>query len=129
MISSLTEHTRKCLKFEYLGRIEYDFQKSHVTGSWDHKDSVSAKKVFKKIHACVPLKVHKHEIILNFCLTLIKSLYALRKFSKKISLLFLRYSPEFRCLNISAVTEHTRNQIFFERYPKIFSSKSSFWSY
>jgi hypothetical protein len=48
MISSLTEHTRKCLKFEYLGRIEYDFQKSRVTGSWDHKDSVSAKKVFKK---------------------------------------------------------------------------------
>jgi hypothetical protein len=55
MISSLTEHTRKCLKFEYLGRIEYDFKKSRVTGSWDHKDSVSAKKVFKKIHACVPL--------------------------------------------------------------------------
>jgi hypothetical protein len=55
MISSLTEHTRKCLKFVYLGRIEYDFQKSRVTGSWDHKDSVSAKKVFKKIHACVPL--------------------------------------------------------------------------
>jgi hypothetical protein len=56
MISSLTEHTRKCLKFEYLGRIEYDFEKSRVTGSWDHKDSVSAKKVSKKIHACVPLK-------------------------------------------------------------------------
>ncbi len=32
MISSLTEHTRKCLKVEYLGRIEYDFQKSRVTG-------------------------------------------------------------------------------------------------
>ncbi len=31
------------------------FQKSRVTGSWDHKDSVSAKKVYKKIHACVPL--------------------------------------------------------------------------
>jgi hypothetical protein len=56
MISSLTDHTRKCLKFEYLGRIEYDFQKSRVTGSWDHKESVSAKKVFQKIHACVPLK-------------------------------------------------------------------------
>jgi hypothetical protein len=48
MISSLTEHTRKCLKLEYLGRIEYNVQKSRVTGSWDHKDSVSAKKVFKK---------------------------------------------------------------------------------
>ncbi len=69
------------------------------------------------------LKVHKHEIILNFFLTEIKSLYALCKFSKKISLLFLRFSPEFRCSNISAVTEHTRNQIFFERYPKIFFFK------
>jgi len=27
MISSLTEHTRKCLKVEYRGRIEFDFQK------------------------------------------------------------------------------------------------------
>jgi hypothetical protein len=36
---------RKCLKVEYLGRIEYDFQKSRVTGPWDHKASVSAKKV------------------------------------------------------------------------------------
>jgi hypothetical protein len=48
MISSLTEHTRKCLRFEYLGRIEYDFEKSSVTGSWDHKDLVSVKKVFEK---------------------------------------------------------------------------------
>jgi hypothetical protein len=62
MISSLTEHTRKCLKFEYLGRIEYDFQESRVTGSWDHKDSVSAKKVFKKIHACVPLSEGQYTI-------------------------------------------------------------------
>jgi hypothetical protein len=43
MISSLTEHTRKCLKVEHLGRIEYDFQKSRVTGPWDHKYSVSVK--------------------------------------------------------------------------------------
>jgi hypothetical protein len=43
------------LKVEYLGRIEYDFQKSRVTGPWDHKDSVSAKTVKKKFHACVPL--------------------------------------------------------------------------
>jgi hypothetical protein len=69
------------------------------------------------------LKVHKHEIILNFFLTEIKSLYGLRKFSKKISLLFLRFSPEIRCSNISPVTEHTRNQIFFERYPKNFFPK------
>jgi len=45
MISSLTEHTRKCLKVKYLGRNGYDFQKSRVTGPWDHKDSVSAKNV------------------------------------------------------------------------------------
>jgi hypothetical protein len=32
-ISSLAQHTRKCLKVEYLGRIEYDFQKSRITGS------------------------------------------------------------------------------------------------
>jgi hypothetical protein len=49
------EHARKCLRVEYLGRIEYDFRKSRVTGPWDHKDSVSAKKVKKKFHACVPL--------------------------------------------------------------------------
>jgi hypothetical protein len=46
MISSLTEHTQKYLKVEYLGRIEYNFQKSRDTGPWVHKDSVSAKKVF-----------------------------------------------------------------------------------
>ncbi len=46
-LSSHAEHARKCLKVEYLGRIEYDFQKSRVTGPWDHKDSVSAKKVIK----------------------------------------------------------------------------------
>ncbi len=43
---TLAEHARKCLKVEYLGRIEYDFQKSRVTGP---KVSVSAKKVKKKI--------------------------------------------------------------------------------
>jgi hypothetical protein len=42
---SLVEHTRKCLKVEYLDRIEYNFQKSCVTGPWEHKVSVSAKKV------------------------------------------------------------------------------------
>jgi hypothetical protein len=45
------------LKVEYLGRIEYDFLKSRVTGPWNHKDSVSAKKVKKKFHACVPLRI------------------------------------------------------------------------
>jgi hypothetical protein len=31
-------------KIEYLGRIEYDFQKSCVRGPWNNKDSVSAQK-------------------------------------------------------------------------------------
>jgi hypothetical protein len=73
------------------------------------------------------LKVHKHEIIWNFFLTQIKSLYSLGKFSNKISLLFLRFSPEFRSSNIFAVTEHTRNQIFLERYPNIFFFKMFTW--
>ncbi len=55
-ISSHAEHARKCLKVEYLGRIEDDFQKSRVTGPWDHKDSVSAKKVKKKISCLCTFK-------------------------------------------------------------------------
>jgi hypothetical protein len=47
MILSHPERTRKCLKVEYLGRIEYDFQKSRVTGPLDLKDSVSQKKYLK----------------------------------------------------------------------------------
>jgi hypothetical protein len=49
-ISFLAEHKRKCLKVEYLGRIALALQKSRVTGPWDQKDTVSAKKV-KKIQA------------------------------------------------------------------------------
>ncbi len=64
---------------------------------------------------------------LEFFFTKIKSLYSLGKFSKKISLLFLRFSPEFRSSNIFAVTEHTRNQIFLERYPKNFFFKMFTW--
>jgi hypothetical protein len=55
-ISSHAEHARKCLKVEYLGQIEYDFQKSRVTCPWDHKVSVSAKKSKTNFHACVPLR-------------------------------------------------------------------------
>jgi hypothetical protein len=55
------EHARKCLKVEYLDRIEYDFQKSRVTGSWDHKVSVSAKKVKKKIFMLVYLEENKDQ--------------------------------------------------------------------
>jgi hypothetical protein len=57
-ILSHAEHARKCLKVEYLDRIEYDFQKSRVTGPWDYMVLVSAKKS-KKIHACAPLKVNE----------------------------------------------------------------------
>jgi hypothetical protein len=42
--------------------MEYDFQKSRVTGPWEYKVSVSAKKVKKKLHACVPLKKEKNYI-------------------------------------------------------------------
>ncbi len=51
-ISSHAEHARKCLKVEYLCRMEYDFQKSRVTGPWDHMVSVSAKKVKKMSCLC-----------------------------------------------------------------------------
>ncbi len=51
-ISSLAEHTRKFLKVEYLGWIEYDFQKSPVTGPSDHRVSVSAKKFFLSSSLC-----------------------------------------------------------------------------
>ncbi len=47
-ISSHAEHARKCLKFKFLGRIEYDFRKSRVTGPWEHMVSFSAKKVYIK---------------------------------------------------------------------------------
>ncbi len=58
-ISSHAEHTwnrfyrmlsmrGNVLKVKYIGRIEYNFQKSRVTGPWDHMVSVSAKKVKKK---------------------------------------------------------------------------------
>ncbi len=54
-ISSHAEHARKCLKVEYLGQIKYDFQKSCVTGPWDHMVSVSAKK-FKKFSCLCTFK-------------------------------------------------------------------------
>jgi hypothetical protein len=50
------EHALKCLKVEYLGRIEYDFQKSRGTGPWDHMVSVSAKKEKKKISCLCTFK-------------------------------------------------------------------------
>jgi hypothetical protein len=59
--------TRKCLKVEYLGGIEYDFQKFCVTGPWDHKVSVSAKKSKQFFHACVPLNII-NKIMLPFFL-------------------------------------------------------------
>ncbi len=56
----------------------------------------------------------------EFFFDLNQILIALRKFSKKISLLFLRFLPKFWCSNISAVTEHTRNKNFLMSYPNIF---------
>ncbi len=70
MISSLAEHTWKCLKVEYFGRIENNFQKSRVTGPWDHKVSVSAKKSKNKFHACVPLissKISRKRLLKGHC--------------------------------------------------------------
>ncbi len=58
-ISSHAEHARKYLKFEYLGRIEYVFKKSHVTGPWDHMVSVSAKKVKKEISCLCTFNMSK----------------------------------------------------------------------
>jgi len=69
------------------------------------------------------LKVHKHEIILNFFWPKSNPYMPLVNFCKKISLLFLRFLPEFRSSNIFAVTEHMRKQIFLERYPKKFLFK------
>ncbi len=66
-ILSHTEHTPKEIsrmlcsasvqisKVVYLVRIEYDCQNSRVTGPWDHKVLVSAKKSKNEFHACVPL--------------------------------------------------------------------------
>jgi hypothetical protein len=63
MISSLAEHAWKCLKVDYLDRIKYDFQKSRVTGPWDHKKvSVSTKKSKNKFHACGTLSKYLVEI-------------------------------------------------------------------
>jgi hypothetical protein len=55
MILSHPGQTRKYIKVEYVSQIEYDFQKSQVTGAWDHEVSVSAKS--KKKLACVPFFV------------------------------------------------------------------------
>ncbi len=57
LISSHAEHARKCLKVEYLSRIEYNFQKSRVAGPWDHMVLVSAKKTKKKISCLCTFKV------------------------------------------------------------------------
>ncbi len=57
-ISSLAELTRKCLKVKYVGRIEYDIKKSRVAGHRDHKDSISAKKVFKARHDDFVMEVY-----------------------------------------------------------------------
>ncbi len=47
-------------------------------------------------------------------------------FRKKISIIFLPFSPEFRCSNIFAVAEHTRNQTFLVSYQNFFSTNFHF---
>ncbi len=69
------------------------------------------------------LKVHKHEIILNFFFPKSNPYMPFVNLRKFFLVLLLRFSPEFWCSNISAVTENTRNKIFFERYPKKFFIK------
>ncbi len=98
------------------------FPPSPTTEHWNTGSKFSLYRHLTPTLWCA-LKVHKHEIILNFFFTKIKSLYALGKFSKKISLSFLRFSPEFRSSHIYAVTEQTRNQIFLRDIPKFFFFK------
>ncbi len=52
----------------------------------------------------------RHEIIYNFLIHKSNPYMPFLNFRKKISLLFLRFSPEFRCSNISGVTE-----LFFQK--------------
>ncbi len=73
----------------------------------------------KPIH----LKVHKHELILNFfgpkskpCMTLVNIRQKFRIF---------RFLSEFRSSNIFAVAEHTRNQFFVVRYQTNLSTGTS----
>ncbi len=73
------------------------------------------------------LKVHKHVIILNFFLAKSNPYMTLVNFRKKNLLLFLRFSPEFRSLNIFTVTEHTQNQICLKRHSKIIFFKMYTW--
>jgi hypothetical protein len=50
-------------EIEYVGRFEYDFQKSRVTSPWDQKVSVSVKKSFNKISCLCTIK--RQDRILN----------------------------------------------------------------
>ncbi len=64
-ISSHAEHARKCLKVEYLGRIEYDFQKSCVSGPWDHRFRFLQKRQ-KKISCLCTFKSLKIRALENY---------------------------------------------------------------
>ena len=93
---------------------------------WISDLGTKMKKLKIKPVLSIRLKVHKHEIILNFLLPKSNPYMPFVNFWRKKSLLFLRFSPEFRCSNISAVTEHTRNQIFLRYIQTNFFSKSSY---
>ncbi len=84
-ISSLAEHTRKCLKVEYLGRIKNDFQISRVTGPWDRKVSVSAK---KKISCLCTFKAPYHVLVVD----IINPVSSLLQISVQLMLLYNKFS-------------------------------------
>jgi hypothetical protein len=113
-ISSHAEHAQKCLKVEYLGPIEYYFQKSRVTGPWDHKDSVSAKKVKKKISCLCTFNLH--------LLTDISLVSAWQ--IKKNNLIFLRYTL-FQIVTHSFSAD---NSLSLNRYPIQFRSLTYYLS-
>ncbi len=73
------------------------------------------------------LKVHKHEIILIFLWTKIKSLYCLGKFSKKNLLLFLRFSPDFEVRTFSRWLSIRGTKFFWRDIQKIFFFKMFTW--
>jgi len=79
----------------------------------------------------INLKVHKHEIFLNFFWPKSNPYMPLVNFRKKFRLVSFDFRQNFevrtftRWLSIrgTKLTEHTRNQIFVERYPKKFFPK------
>ncbi len=74
-------------------------------------------------HCHVPLKVHKHEISLNCFWPKSNPFMPLVNFRKKFRFLFFDFRQNFEVWTFSRWLSNTRNQIFLERYPKIFFPK------